>query len=100
MANLAGNLTCPECQNKNQFTIHATVEVHVQGSNYLSPYAQGALSYGSLSLCVCATCKHADKLDAFVTGVVTLEQYVDDELGPRPEDKAGAAVHPIRPGLR
>jgi len=96
MANSAGHLVCPKCQNKNQFTIHATVEVQVQGSNYLAPFAEGGRSYGSSSLCVCAVCRHADKLDIFIDGVMTISKYIagkDDTAESRP----GATVHPIRP---
>jgi hypothetical protein len=100
MANLAGYLICPKCQNKNQFTIHATVEVHVQGANYLAPFAEGGRSYGSSSLCVCAICEHVDKLDAFIGGVMggvmMLSKYIE-ELDSPAEDRAGATIYPIRP---
>jgi hypothetical protein len=98
MENLAGYLICPKCRNKNQFTIHATVEVHVLGADYLSPYADGELSYGSASLCVCALCKHADALDVFTDGVVTMSKCIDESDVPA-QGKAGATIHPIRPGL-
>lgn len=96
MANLAGYLICPKCQNKNQFTIHATVELHVQGVNYLVPFAEGGRSYGDTSLCVCAMCKHADSLGAFIGGVMTLSKYIE-ELDAPAGHGAGATVHPIRP---